>query len=274
VTVVFAWPDADDDGEVDGQSPKMVERFLRVWQDGAVVSGECQEPMHEAPVCDTACGGLPCCCDRSANTWTIAVTSFSEFLLGTEILTAGVDAKKLVVVDRMETAGRAKVAFSSKDQSGAITKGAGTDVGAIAAEFTVWYADSSANGAFVLPAGASDGTAGWTANDTTRAKFVNLGAPGGPTQARIGLVRVGRGLKLVGKGLGDTPLDILDAGAPTSQPVGQVVTGFCVNNDGEETCHCSAFAECDYRLIAGDTGAKLVCRGGTPDPDCHAIGGP
>jgi hypothetical protein len=274
VLVTFVWPDADDDGEVDGQPQKMVEKKLRVWQDGTVISGECQDPPHQAPGCTTACGGLTCCCDESANTWTIAVTSFSEFLLGTEILTVGVEAKKLVVLDKLLATGRAKVVFSAKEPGGAITKGAGTDLDAIAASFDVWYADGSAAGAFVLPGGVSDGTAGWTVNDASRGKYVNLDAPVGPTQARVALIKEGATLKLVGRGLGDTPFDILVAGAPTSQPVGQVVTGFCVANDGEETCHCSAFADCSYKLIAADTGAKLVCRDGTPDADCHAIGGP
>ena len=53
-----------------------------------------------------------------------------------------------------------------------------------------------------------------------------------------------------------------------------MVTGFCVNNDREETCHCSAFPVCSYKPIAAGTGAKLVCKGGQPDPECSAVGEP
>jgi YVTN family beta-propeller protein/cysteine-rich repeat protein len=186
----------------------------------------------------------------------------------------GVTATKLIVVDKTAIAGSAKFVFVAKDQSGAITKGAGTTVGDIAVELDVAYTDGSATGAFVIPAGASDGTAGWLVNKETVAKYVNRSAPGGPTETKVAVIKPGKLVKLVGKGLGDTPLDILGAGEPTAQAAGEVVTAYRVTNGGEETCHCSAFAECAYKSIAAGTGAKLVCKGGVPDGDCTAFTGP
>ena len=175
----------------------------------------------------------------------------------------GVEPTKLIVVDKLAAAGKAKAVFVSKD--GAITKGGGTDAGQIAVDFTMAYAGTSVAGAFALPAGASDGTSGWLVNKDTVAKFVNKSAPAGATQAKVAVVKPGKLLRLVAKGTGDTPLDILAAGPP---PAG-VLTSYCVTNGGDETCHCSEFPTCTWKSIAGDTGAKLVCKGGVADPSCR-----
>ena len=111
-------------------------------------------------------------------------------------------------------------------------------------------------------------------NGSTVAKYVNTPAPDGPTQAKVGVIKPGKLLKLVGKGLGDTPIDIFGAGGPSVQPIGQVVTSYCVTNGAETICHCSSFSECSYKLIAAETGAKLVCNNGMADADCTALGGP
>ena len=66
--------------------------------------------------------------------------------------------KKLIVVDKLTVANRAKVVYVSKDQA-AITKGTGTDVSQIDVQFSVAYGNSSAEGGFTLPPGASNGTA-------------------------------------------------------------------------------------------------------------------
>lgn len=170
---------------------------------------------------------------------------------GTEIPTA---STKLVVVDKEEVAGKAKLVFVSKDP--AITKGAGTDPATISAALDVGY--DAEDGGFTVETGASDGTAGWLVNKPTVAKFVNKNAPGDPTEAKVAVVKPGKVLKLVGKGLGDRKLDILTAGAPS----GDVTVVFSVDNDGELFRHCTAFGECAYKLIAADTGAKLVCKNG------------
>jgi len=180
----------------------------------------------------------------------------------------GVIPTKLIAVDKLAAAGKAKIVFVSKDQEAGITKGCGTDVDQIGAEFDMVYANGSAAGAFTLPMGASDGTAGWLTNKEAVAKYVNKDAPVGPTQAKVAVVKPGKLLKLVGQGLGDTPLDIFTAGDPGA---GGVETAYCVTNGAEEFCHCSAFDPCVFKVIAGGTGAKLVCKTGTADPGCSAI---
>jgi streptogramin lyase len=183
----------------------------------------------------------------------------------------GVTARKLVVVDKLATSGRAKVVYVSKDSDAGIRKGGSLDGEAISVEFTATYlgAGDSASGAFVIPSGASDGTAGWLVNKVTVAKFVNKAAPAPPTEARVAVIKPDKLLKLVGKGLGDTPFDILAAG----EPVASVFTAYCVT-DQEEHCHCTEFPDCSYKLIAADTGAKMVCKNGVPDAACTAVDGP
>jgi hypothetical protein len=44
-----------------------------------------------------------------------------------------------------------------------------------------------------------------------------------------------------------------------------------VTSGGEEVCHCSVFDGCAYKLIAGGSGAKLVCKNGTADAGCSAL---
>lgn len=174
----------------------------------------------------------------------------------------GVTAKKLIVIDKREKAGKAKVVFVAKDAN--VTKGAGLDPNLIGVQFGVKYGNGSAAGAFTVAAGVMNG---WVVNKDTVAKYVNKAAPTGPTQAKVAVIKPMKLLKLVGKGLGDAPLDILGAGDPGA---GGVQTAYCVTNGGEENCHCSAFTGCVYRSIAAGTGAKLVCKEGTPDDACPA----
>jgi hypothetical protein len=195
-----------------------------------------------------------------------------ETLIAVALVTAaraanlGVTGRKLLVLDKLAI-GTAKVVYVSKDRGAGITKGPGTDAGDIAAGFEVAYEDGSAAGAFVIPSGESDGTAGWLLNRATVAKYVNKAAPAGPTEARVAVVKPGRLLKLVGRGLGDAPLALLAAGSPLP---GGVRTAYCIRNGGVETCHCSHFTDCAFTPVAGGTGAKLVCRDGGGDPSCAA----
>ena len=183
----------------------------------------------------------------------------------------GVIPKKLIVVDKLAVAGQAKVVYVSKDQAAGITKGTGADPAQISVQFDVVYGNGSAAGAFTLPAGVHGGSDGWKVNKPTVAKYVNKNAPSGPTQAKVAVVKTIRLLKLVGKGLGDVPLDIFGAGDPGAEGVR---TAFCVTNSGAETCHCSAFTGCTYKLIAAGTGAKLLCKAGASDAACSALGPP
>jgi len=201
----------------------------------------------------------------------MVATVTSGMLLGGSLARATdipVIPKKLIVVDKLTAAGKAKLVYVSKDQDAGITKGTGTDVGQISIQFDVVYGNGNAAGAFTLPVGESNGTAGWLVNKDTVAKYVNKTAPSGTTEAKVGVIKPDKLLKLVGKGLGDVPLDIFAAGDPGA---GGVQTAYCVTNAGEEFCHCSAFTGCAYKLIAGDTGAKLVCKSGTGDALCGAV---
>jgi hypothetical protein len=140
-------------------------------------------------------------------------------------------------VDKLAAGGKAKVVYVSKDRGAGITKGTGTDAAQIGVRFDVAYGNGSTAGAFTLPAGALSGSDGWKVNKPTVAKYVNKDAPSGPTQAKVGVVKPGKLLKLVGKGLGDVPLDILTAGDPGA---GGVHTAYCVTNAGEAFCHANA----------------------------------
>lgn len=174
----------------------------------------------------------------------------------------GVTAKKLIVVDKHEfPVVKGKITFVAKHP--AVTKGEGEDPLGISAAFYVTYGNGSVAGAFSMPAGG-----GWAANKQKMAKYVNKAAPGGPTQVKLAVIKPGKLLKLVAKGIGDVPFDILGVGAPGAAGV---QTAYCVENSGEENCHCSIFAACKQRSIARGTGAKLVCKRGAADPECGAI---
>jgi len=170
--------------------------------------------------------------------------------------------RKLVVVDRLATVGKAKIVFVAKD--GAVTKGAGLDPDQIGVVLTIAYGNGGTTGVLTIPAGTANG---WVSNKPAVAKYVNHAAPAGPTDAKVAVIKPARLLKLVGKGLGGTPLDILGAG----DPAGPVRTAYCVTNDGQEFCHCSEFTGCRFKLIGGATGAKLACKTGSGDGPCSAL---
>ncbi len=70
ITLTFTWPDADAmPGIIDGTS--IGEIFLRIFQNGVAITG--------------VCGALPCgtppCCNTTANTFSVLLSSFSELAL-------------------------------------------------------------------------------------------------------------------------------------------------------------------------------------------------
>ena len=68
VTLTFSWPDADAfPGIIDGTS--IIETFLRIFQNGNPITGTCGMLL---------CGSPPCC-NIATNTFSVTVTSFSEF---------------------------------------------------------------------------------------------------------------------------------------------------------------------------------------------------
>jgi hypothetical protein len=178
---------------------------------------------------------------------------------------SGVSAKKYIVIDKLTAAGKAKTVYVAKD-SGA-TKGSGTDVNGISVDFKGTYRSTA--GAFVLPAGESvNKSPGWVVNKDKVAKYVNKDSPGGPTETKVAVIKPGKLLKLITKGLGDGPVhDLIGQGAPNGA---SVFTRYLVSNGGENNAQCTEFASCSYKEIGGGTGRKLVCKGGAADPACQA----
>lgn len=179
-----------------------------------------------------------------------------------------VTAIKAIFIDKEAKASKSKAVFVSKD-AGA-TKG-GDDVGDISVTLSARYdgENGTAEAQFDIAAGASDGTSGWLVNKATVAKYANKNSPGGPTGAKVAIVKPGKLLKLVGKTRGDSSvLDMIDAGAPT----GGLFTAYTVVASGQTDNHCSEFelGRCAFKLIAGGTGRKLVCKSGAGDADCSA----
>lgn len=154
---------------------------------------------------------------------------------------------KLIVVNK--TTG-SKAIFVAKDA--AVTKGTATDAADISSQLDI--TGTTAPGSFVNPEGAS-----WLVNKDTVAKYVNKPAPtGGST--KVSVIKPGKLIKNVGKSLGDTPLSI------TAAPAGEVKAVYTIVNGGATFRHCGKFTSCSWKLIAGGTGQKMVCKGtGAPD---------
>jgi cysteine-rich repeat protein len=175
----------------------------------------------------------------------------------------GVPPTKLIVVDKTIASGTAKAVFVAKDPN--IDKGSGTDTATISGQLQMKY-DNGVNapitGAFQAPSGGN-----WLVNKTTVAKYVDKDAPtGGGT--KVSVIKPGNLVKLVGKNTGDQPLDIVSqAGAPS----GDAATAYTVNNGDTSNTFCSISTGCAWKAIAGGTGAKLVCKGGTADPACSGV---
>jgi hypothetical protein len=259
-------------------------RFLVVWDDADAEFGGVlgrfydppATPLGDAFVVNThAAGGQGGAAVASNADGTFVVTWAGDGPSGDGIFARrfrayaderiGVTATKLIVVDKIMDAGEAKVVYVSKDTTAGIAKGPGTDAAAIDVGFQVTY--DSAAGAFTIPAGGHDGTQGWLVNSPTVAKFVNSLAPGGTSGVSVAVIKPDKLLKLVGRSLGDMPIDLVAAGPP----VGTIVTEYRVTNGGDTYRFCSAFDPAvplavTWKEIAGGTGRKLVARGGTPSP--------
>jgi cysteine-rich repeat protein len=211
--------------------------------DGVVDAGEECDDGNVAPGdgCDGACrleAGFEC---LGAPSWCLPV--------GARIPVLG---KKLLV---STTPSGTKMLFLTKDA--AVIKGAGTDPADIDA--TLHVAFDTVHGEFEMPAGGN-----WLLNKATVARYVNRTAPTGGA-VKISLIRPGLLVKVVGKSLGDTPLDI------STPPSGLVSVAHGVVNGGDEHWHCTQFSACTHTVIAGGTGRKLVCRGSsTGDATCAA----
>jgi hypothetical protein len=190
-----------------------------------------------------------------------------------------VTARRLVIFSDAGNPTLSSIRFRSRDRLEGITKGVGTDLGAIAARFYVGYdlgGSVGSSAAFSMPTGAFDGTAGWQINDEGRAFYRNRSAPDGPTTVREATVRNRRAkrraiLRLEARALGDgVILDLIDGGPPS----GSVFTTYCVDNAGETFCHCTEFQNCSYNAFAGPKGprARLKCSApGIGDTTCRGF---
>lgn len=100
VTVTFAWPDADNDGKVDGT--KIREKNLKVYRNGVQVPGT------------TTCANQTCsagaCCSAAFNTWTLQVSQFSEWAVGLPPC-AAVQESKLTLSKMLPPGGDDKLGF-------------------------------------------------------------------------------------------------------------------------------------------------------------------
>jgi hypothetical protein len=178
----------------------------------------------------------------------------------------GISARKLVVIDKLESLNKAALRLLSLDPR--INKGSGTsaaDIGATVDINIEAFNHPPITGAYSIPQGFSE-TAGWHVNNGTLAKYVNPGAPGGPTQARVVAIGQGSFLKFSAKGLGDLPMPLSDLRfAPFDVQIRVTVL-----NGDETLTHCTVFhsASCIFPVIAGGTGHKLQCRDGEPVADC------
>jgi Regulator of Chromosome Condensation (RCC1) repeat protein len=185
---------------------------------------------------------------------TVADACMAGVCRGQQICGVPISGAKLIVVDKVASAGRAKVVFVAKDA--VITKGPGTDSAQIDAKMHVAF--DAVDGRFDMPQGAN-----WVANSATVARYVNSAAPTAGS-VKVGVIKTGL-VKTVAKSLGDLPLDVSQA------PTGPVYVASTVVNGSQTLLHCVQFATCMHKTIAAGTGYRLVCKDGTGDATCHAL---
>ena len=184
----------------------------------------------------------------------------------------GVAGAKLVLIDKLATAGKAKTVFVVRDDP-AIEKGAAGDPGQLAGRFEWFYTDASASvgGAFDL---VNAGAGAWIVNGDAVAKYVNPDAAlGAPTAVRVAVVRPGKRVRVVSPFALSDPGGSPDlfAGAPSAGGGVSAILTMTNGNDGSTHRMCTRFATADgstvtYREVAGGAGRKLVARRGVPAP--------
>ena len=166
----------------------------------------------------------------------------------------GVVGLKLIILDKLAAASKAKMVFVTKDA--AVTKGSGTDAADIDAQLDI--SGTTGSGSFVMPQGAN-----WLVNKSTVAKYVNKPAPTGGA-VKVSVVKPGKLVKVVGKSLGDNPVDI------SAPPAGSVLVVHTINNGAESNRHCTNFNGCVHKIIAGGGNFKLICKGNSTAATCPA----
>jgi hypothetical protein len=178
---------------------------------------------------------------------------------------AAVATDLLVVTDRRAHGGTASVEGKLRAGVVPISKGATTDTATIAARLDV--SAGGVQGAVVAPAGAFDGTAGWTDNTATQARYRSPSS-----SVRRTAIVTARSITLAGASLGDPLLDALAGGAAS----GPVYAAYSVNDAGEVIRHCVRFdaGSCSRRVMAHGLTSRVRCRNPVADPDCVAVAVP
>jgi len=166
----------------------------------------------------------------------------------------GVVGLKLIILDKLAAASKAKMVFVTKDV--AVTKGTGTDASTISAQLDI--SGTTGPGSFVMPAGSN-----WLVNKSTVAKYVNKPAPSGGA-VKVSVVKPTKLVKVVGKSLGDTPVNI------SAPPAGSVLVVHSITNGAENNRHCTNFNGCVHKIIAGGGNFKLICKGNSTAATCPA----
>jgi hypothetical protein len=180
VTLTFSWPDADaSPGVIDGTSIPVL--LLRIFQNGVAITGTCASQP---------CGTVPCC-NTSAKTFTVQVTSFSELAVVQDPVCVPADlaAPKLVLTkvtpppgdDRLRLEGRMTLPAGVTLASIAMSSGLGVTLG---------DATHGAVAAARLPAGTYEKATkrGWTmrqAGALWRYADKNPSPPGGIRRVKL-----------------------------------------------------------------------------------------
>lgn len=164
------------------------------------------------------------------------------------------DGKKLIIVDKLEASGKAKVVYVAKDTPA--DKGTTNDPAQISATLHYQSPTLGTSGSVEMPPGA-----GWLVNKETVAKYVNKDAPGGAGAAKVAVIKPGKLLKAVLKALGDagSEIDIYGTGDPSPSSV-DMATQYTVTDGATIRQHCGEFTACVRKIIGRGTGAKVVCK--------------
>jgi hypothetical protein len=171
----------------------------------------------------------------------------------------GIVGLKLIILDKNAAASKAKVVFVAKDPG--IDKGTGDDASDISAQMDV--SGTTGAGVLLMPQGSN-----WLVNKDTVAKYVNKQAPTGGS-VKVSVLKPTKLVKVVGKSLGDTPVDI------SAPPAGDVSVIYTVNNGATTNRFCTRFTGCVHKVIAGGGNYKLICKGNAvADPTCSAPSSP
>ena len=187
---------------------------------------------------------------------------------------SGVPAKKLILLNKVVTAGKAKTVYVAKNDAG-IQKGAAGDPALLAASFGWFYETegaSSVAGCFTQIHETSERNR-WIKNTESVAKYVNKDAPitSLPTSTKVIVVKPAKVAKVVALGLGDPGVGNgnLFLGAPTAAD--GIHTVLTIENGNDSSTHrmCTQFAAdlgstVVMKEIAGGTGRKLVAKDGVP----------